>query len=136
MYEYMTRAMVALKPVTYAGNEIKVGDTFTATPDDAGYLTRCKIAAPVEPEVGIPFPDVEAMVEARVHSAVGAMQADPAGVDNQGSPDVELVAEVAPSAAESEAAAEDQAASEIAFDAAEAVEVTQRRRGRARKSVE
>lgn len=56
MYEYMTRRMVARKVMTYAGQELDVGDEFIATPDDAGYLTRSGRAvdappAPVAPAV-------------------------------------------------------------------------------------
>lgn len=40
MHEYMTRQMVALKPLTYDGIDLKPGDPFMATPDDAGYFIK------------------------------------------------------------------------------------------------
>jgi hypothetical protein len=151
MYEYMNRAMVALKPMTYAGNDIKPGDTFTATPDDAGYLTRCMKAAPVVPEVNAPepffrtvhFEPTPAQLETfnewaapRVHSAVGAMQADSAAVDNQGSPDVEPVAEAAPAAEESEVEASREEVADADEEVFDAAVTPVRRRGRPRKSTE
>jgi hypothetical protein len=132
MYEYMNRAMVALKPFPYAGNELKPGDTFTATPVDGDYFIRCKTAADVVPEVGIP----PAVVQARVHSAVGAMQAEPAAVDNQGSTDVEPVAEAAPAAEESEVEASREEVADADEEVFDAAVTPVRRRGRPRKSTE
>ena len=40
MHEYMTRQMVALKPLTYDGIDLRPGDPFMATPDDAGYFIK------------------------------------------------------------------------------------------------
>jgi hypothetical protein len=129
----MNRAMVALKPFPYAGNELKPGDTFTATPVDGDYFIRCKTAADVVPEVAAPEPFFAVQsAPANVHAAVGAMQAEPAAVDNQGSTDVEPVAEAAPAAEESEAEASGEDASD---EAEEDAEVTPRRRGRPRKAV-
>lgn len=41
MHEYMTRHMVALKPMTYAQMELAPGDQFRATPVDGDYFCRC-----------------------------------------------------------------------------------------------
>lgn len=41
MYEYMTRAMVARKPITYATQDLQPGDEFYATPVDADYFVKC-----------------------------------------------------------------------------------------------
>jgi hypothetical protein len=45
MLEYLTRHMIALKPLTYCGKEIKPGEQFTATNVDAEYFARHKRAA-------------------------------------------------------------------------------------------
>lgn len=38
MYEYMTRHMVALREIPYAGQNIVAGQAFVATPNDAEYF--------------------------------------------------------------------------------------------------
>lgn len=48
MYQYMTRQMVALKPLTYALFPVNPGEVFLATPIDADYLTRCGKAEPAK----------------------------------------------------------------------------------------
>lgn len=82
MYEYMTRRMVARKVMTYAGQDLDVGDEFIATPDDAGYLTRSgravdALPAPVAPAVApVPVavpaqePEVEQVAEVEQVEAV------------------------------------------------------------------
>jgi hypothetical protein len=41
MHDYLTRHLVATRPMTYAQRELVEGDPFTATPVDADYLVRC-----------------------------------------------------------------------------------------------
>lgn len=51
MHQYMTRAMVARKPMLYAGQEMQPGDGFMATPVDSEYFIRSGWAqdAPTKP---------------------------------------------------------------------------------------
>lgn len=48
MHQYMTRAMVASKPLTYDGQSLQPGDEFYATAVDADYLIKCKRASDAE----------------------------------------------------------------------------------------
>lgn len=76
MHDYMTRQMVALKPMTYAGWPVDAGDPFLATPIDGDYFIRCgraKDAAPVatvapplvqKPVAEQPDPDAPAVTPA------------------------------------------------------------------------
>jgi hypothetical protein len=105
MYEYMTRAMVARKPITYATQDLQPGDEFYATPVDADYFVKCGRAE----DLVLPAATVEVapVVVAPVIIAEPVIEAAP------------VVAEEAP--AEQEPAAE---------SAAEPDAVTPRRRGR------
>ena len=49
MINYMTRHMVAVQAMAYAGQELMPGDSFFATPDDEGYFTRNGRARPAGP---------------------------------------------------------------------------------------
>ena len=49
MHAYMTRQMVALQPMTYAGWPVEAGDPFLATPIDGDYFIRCKRAKDAVP---------------------------------------------------------------------------------------
>lgn len=46
---YLTRNMVALKPITYLGRDLKEGEAFQATSDDAGYFVKHQKAADAAP---------------------------------------------------------------------------------------
>jgi len=52
---YLTRQMVALKPLTYGGQELRPGDVFAATEVDAGYFAKHKRAANHEAEIQAPM---------------------------------------------------------------------------------
>ena len=41
MYEYLTRAMVARKPMDYLGQALQPGESFVATPVDGDYFIKC-----------------------------------------------------------------------------------------------
>lgn len=82
MHEYMTRHMVALKPFTYADWPLVPGDKFRATPDDAGYLTRCGRAKDVAPDVA----PVPARVE-RLAAEPAAELAPPTAPDAEPDPE-------------------------------------------------
>lgn len=49
MHDYLTRHLVATRPMTYAQRELVAGDPFFATAVDADYLVRCGRARDVQP---------------------------------------------------------------------------------------
>lgn len=53
MHEYMTRAMVARKPMSYVGQDLRAGDEFFATPVDGDYFIKCGSAADVQGAVRV-----------------------------------------------------------------------------------
>jgi hypothetical protein len=77
MHEYLTRAMVARKPITYCGQELRPGDPFAATPVDGDYLIKCgraeDAAAEEAPAAPVPAP-VSAAAPAPVVATVEVPQ--------------------------------------------------------------
>ena len=59
MHQYMTRRLVAKRPMTYAEWPLQPGDEFCATPVDAAYLIRCGKAAEPEEHSVQPIPVAE-----------------------------------------------------------------------------
>lgn len=106
MFEYMTRHMVAKRPMTYAGQDLQPGDPFVATPDDEGYFVRTNraesIAEPVPVAAVAPPPFVQSQPPAPPPA-----QPDPAPAAEAGAASEAKTSDAEP---EAQAAAEDTAA--------------------------
>jgi hypothetical protein len=90
---YLTRHMVALKPLTYVGEELRPGDAFAATEVDAEYFKRHKRAADKRADCEStlapaekPAPEIQghpSFAEAQTDAAEENLAPEPETPDNQ-----------------------------------------------------
>jgi hypothetical protein len=74
MLNYLTRQMVARKPLTYLGRELSPGDAFVATPVDAEYFVRGGRAADADGSAPVVAPVVVLPVVGEVTSPVSTTE--------------------------------------------------------------
>jgi hypothetical protein len=109
MITYMTRHMIALQGMTYAGQDLMPGDSFYATPDDEGYFVRNGRAKPAgvtqEPRRFVPSvaPIGETSTVVAVLVPDTASAADPAQVA-AAAPEKQVATDAPPQGAPAESA--------------------------------
>lgn len=126
MLNYMTRHLVALRAMPYAGQDLEPGDSFYATPDDERYFTRNGSARPAG---GAPAPRQFVPAAAPIgetSTVVAALVLDPANAGASAS--VAAAPDAAPqtAAAESSQVPDDKASAKPVDQAAPDVAATAR----------